>query len=176
MSDAAESPTNPQYFRKVFGHLPTGVVVVTGRGLDDELVGVTIGSFASISLDPPLAGFFIGRASRSWSLMAARGKFCANVLAASQTELCWRFAKDATAGTDGSDGSRFDGLEVGVTANGSPVLPDVGATIDCDVHVVHSFGDHDLVVGSVTALRTLQTGVPAMVFVQGKTGDARIIL
>ena len=176
MSDAAESPTNPQYFRKVFGHLPTGVVVVTGRSLDDELVGVTIGSFASISLDPPLAGFFIGRASRSWSLMAARGKFSANVLAASQTELCWRFAKDATAGTDGSDGSRFDGLEVGVSANGSPVLPDVVATIDCDVHAVHSFGDHDLVVGSVTALRTLQTGVPAMVFVQGKTGDARIIL
>ena len=176
MSDAAESPTNPQYFRKVFGQLPTGVVVVTGRSLDDELVGVTIGSFASISLDPPLAGFFIGRASRSWSLMAARGKFCANVLAASQTELCWRFAKDATAGTDGSDGSRFDGLEVGVSANGSPVLPDVVATIDCDVHAVHSFGDHDLVVGSVTALRTLQTGVPAMVFVQGKTGDARIIL
>ncbi len=176
MSDAAESPTNPQYFRKVFGHLPTGVVVVTGRSLDDELVGVTIGSFASISLDPPLAGFFIGRASRSWSLMAARGKFSANVLAASQTELCWRFAKDATAGTDGSDGSRFDGLEVGVSANGSPVLPGVVATIDCDVHTVHSFGDHDLVVGSVTALRTLQTDVPAMVFVQGKTGDAHIIL
>jgi len=179
VSDAADSPTNPRYFRKVFGHLPTGVVVVTGRSLDDELVGVTIGSFASISLDPPLAGFFIGRASRSWSLMAARGKFCANVLAASQTELCWRFAKDATAGTDGSDGSvgsRFDGLEVGVSANGSPVLPDVVATIDCDVHAVHSFGDHDLVVGSVTALRTLQTDVPAMVFVQGKTGDARIIL
>jgi len=174
VSDAAESPTNPQYFRRVFGHLPTGVVVVTGRSLDNELVGVTIGSFASISLDPPLAGFFIGRASRSWSLMAARGKFCANVLAASQTELCWRFAKDATAGTDGSDGSRFDGLEVGVSANGSPVLPGVVATIDCDVLAVHSFGDHDLVVGSVSALRTLQASAPAMVFVQGKTGDARI--
>ena len=172
MSDAAESPTNPQHFRQVFGHLPTGVVVVTGRGLDDELVGVTIGSFVSISLDPPLAGFFIGRASRSWSLIAARGKFCANVLAASQTELCWRFAKDAP---DAINGSRFDGLTVGVSGNGSPVLPDVVATIDCDVHAVHSFGDHDLVVGSVSALRTLQTGVPAMVFVQGKTGDARII-
>lgn len=173
MSDAADSPTNPQYFRKVFGHLPTGVVVVTGRSLDNELVGVTIGSFASISLDPPLAGFFIGRASRSWSLMAARGKFCANVLAASQTELCWRFAKDTP---DATVGSRFDGLTVGVSGNGSPVLPDVVATIDCDVHAVHSFGDHDLVVGSVSALRTLQTDVPAMVFVQGKTGDARIIL
>ena len=173
MTDAAKLPTNPQYFRKVFGHMPTGVVVVTGRSLDDELVGVTIGSFASISLDPPLAGFFIGRASRSWSLIAARGKFCANVLAASQTELCWRFAKDVSGG---SAGSRFDGLEVGVSANGSPLLPGVVANIDCDVHAVHSFGDHDLVVGSVSALRTLQTDVPAMVFVQGKTGDARIIL
>ncbi|MCQ6458563.1 flavin reductase family protein, partial [Vibrio parahaemolyticus] len=84
----------------------TGVVVITSTSESNEPLGITIGSFASISLEPPLAGFFIGRSSRTWPLIAARGTFTANVLSAAQTELCWRFAKDAT------DGSRFTGLQL----------------------------------------------------------------
>jgi flavin reductase (DIM6/NTAB) family NADH-FMN oxidoreductase RutF len=144
------------------------VVIVTGKGQSDEPLGITIGSFASISLDPPLAGFFIGRTSRTWPLIAARGTFTANVLSATQAELCWRFAKDAT------DGSRFTGLQVETSANGSPVLPDVVATIDCNVHTTHVVGDHDLVVGAVTDVQARNTSHPSMVFYKGKTGDARI--
>jgi flavin reductase (DIM6/NTAB) family NADH-FMN oxidoreductase RutF len=155
-------------FRRVFGYLPTGVVVVTGLGANAEPHGITIGSFASISLQPPLAGFFIGRSSRTWPLIAASGKFCANVLAASQGDLCWRFAKEST------EGSRFSDIEVGVSANGSPVLPRVLATIDCNVHETFAVGDHDLVVGNVTELRVLDASQPAMVFFKGKTGNAHI--
>lgn len=155
-------------FRNVFGHLPTGVVVVTGHGPSGEPLGITIGSFASISLDPPLAGFFIGNKSRSWPLIAAGGTFCANVLSASQSDLCWRFAKDHP------EGSRFADLHTTTSSNGSPVLPDVIATVDCTISEVRSIGDHDLVVGSVTDLRTINAGQPAMVFFKGKTGDAHI--
>ena len=155
-------------FRNVFGHLPTGVVVVTGHGPSGEPLGITIGSFASISLDPPLAGFFIGTKSRSWPLIAAGGVFCANVLAASQSDLCWRFAKDHP------EGSRFADLHTTTSRNGSPVLPGVVATIDCSINEVHSVGDHDLVVGAVTDLRTIDAAQPAMVFFKGKTGDAHV--
>lgn len=168
MSNAATPPVDSKLFRSIFSHLPTGVVIVTGKGQSDEPLGITIGSFASISLDPPLAGFFIGRASRTWPLIAARGTFTANVLSATQAELCWRFAKDAT------DGSRFTGLQVETSANGSPVLPDVVATIDCTVHTSHVVGDHDLVVGAVTDVQARNTSHPSMVFYMGKTGDARI--
>lgn len=168
MSDAANTPADTEYFRRVFSQLPTGVVVVTGVGVNGEPSGITIGSFASISLDPPLAGFYIGRSSRTWPLIAASKKFCANVLAATQTDLCWRFAKDAV------DGSRFDGLQLTTSANGSPVLPHVVATIDCTVRDVHQIGDHDLVVGVVTDLQLRNTDSPSMVFFNGKTGDAHI--
>jgi len=155
-------------YRKVLGHLPTGVVVVTGVAANGEAHGITIGSFTSISLTPPLAGFFIGRNSRTWPLIAAGGKFCANVLAASQGELCWRFAKDH------AEGSRFADLTTSLSTNGSPVLPGVVATIDCTVHSVHTVGDHDLVVGAVSDVRLLDPKQPAMVFFKGKTGDAHI--
>ena len=166
MSDAGR--TESANYRSVFGHLPTGVVVVTGRGPGGEPLGITIGSFTSISLTPPLAGFFIGRKSRSWPLIAAGGTFCANVLSASQDDLCWRFAKDV------AEGSRFADLKTSSSANGSPVLPGVIATVDCTIDAVQQVGDHDLIVGRVTDLHVLNASQPAMVFFKGKTGDAHI--
>lgn len=168
MTNAADSQfADKAEYRRVFGHLPTGVVVITGVGAAGEPLGITIGSFSSISLDPPLAGFFIGRQSRTWPLIAAGAKFCANVLASSQAEWCWRFAKDSV------DGARFDGITAARSANGSPVLPGVVATIDCSLRETHTLGDHDLVVGAVTDVRVLSDGA-AMVFFKGKTGDAHI--
>lgn len=163
-----QRPTTPSVDqRKVLGHLPTGVVVVTGLGANGEPLGITIGSFTSISLDPPLAGFFIGRSSRTWPLIAASGKFCANVLSAAQSDICWRFAKDH------ADGSRFADIAYGAAASGCPVIPGVVATIDCVVHETHAVGDHDLVVGSIIDLQVLDTEAAAMVFFKGKTGEAR---
>jgi flavin reductase (DIM6/NTAB) family NADH-FMN oxidoreductase RutF len=168
VTDGPASNPDKNEFRKVFGHLPTGVVVVTGRAVSGEPHGITIGSFVSISLEPQLAGFFIGRSSRTWPLIASSGKFCANVLAATQSDLCWRFAKDSV------EGSRFGDLRIEDSANGSPVLPGVLATVDCKVHEVRQVGDHDLVVGAVTDLRVIDGNRPAMVFFKGKTGDAHI--
>jgi len=155
-------------YRKALGHLPTGVVVITGHGPNGEPHGITIGSFTSISLTPPLAGFFIDRNSRTWPLIAAGGSFCANVLGATQGELCWRFAKDH------AEGSRFAGLTTSASSNGSPVLPGVVATIDCTLHAVHTVGDHDLIVGVVSDMRVLDATQSAMVFFRGKTGDAHV--
>ena len=76
-------------FRSVLGNLPTGVVIVSGVDVSGEPQGVTIGSFVSISLDPPLVGFFQGLNSKTWPAIAASGSFCANVLAQDQSELCW---------------------------------------------------------------------------------------
>ncbi|MGA1658501.1 MAG: flavin reductase family protein [Ilumatobacteraceae bacterium] len=168
MSTAGAPPFDSKEFRSLFGHLPTGVVIITGMSTANQPLGITIGSFASISLDPPLAGFFVGRSSRTWPLIAERGSFTANILGSAQSDLCWKFAKD------NNEESRFSGLDFGVSTNGSPVLPDVVATIDCTVDSTHSMGDHDLVVGMVTDFRVRNTTQPSMVFYRGKTGDARI--
>ncbi|MBM3718714.1 MAG: flavin reductase family protein [Actinobacteria bacterium] len=145
-------------FRSVLGHVPTSVVVVTGLDASGAPHGVTIGSFASVSLDPPLVGFFPGVTSRSWAAIADSGRFAVNVLGSGQDEICWRFAKE------GED--RFAGLEWRASALGSPLLAGSLAWIDCTVESVGPAGDHHFVVGRVESLE----GSPgdAMVFFRGK--------
>ena len=155
--------------RQVLGHLPTGVVIVTGLDAQAQPVGVTIGSFVSVSLDPPYVGFFIGK-SRSWPDISRGTLFCANVLSDAQSELCWRFAKDPVDGA----ANRFDGLEWQKSSNGLPILPDVLASIECTVESVTPAGDHQFVLGRVTSMDTTDVTNGAMVFYKGKVGGVKI--
>ena len=156
-------------YRQVLGHLPTGVVILTGLDTQAQPVGVTIGSFVSVSLDPPFVGFFIGK-SRSWPDISKGTLFCANVLSDAQTELCWRFAKDPIDGAT----NRFDGLEWQKSSNGSPILSGILASIDCTVESVTQAGDHQFVLGRVTSLGTTDVTNNAMVFYKGKVGGVAI--
>lgn len=152
------------HFRHVLGHVPTSVVVVTGCSAAGIPAGVTIGSFSSVSLEPPLVGFFQGVTSRSWPLIEQCGSFCVNVLAESQQELCWRFAKDPVEG----GASRFDDFEYTLSPSGAPVLPGVIAWIDCTIESVTPAGDHWFVLGRVSDLHTTESTESAMVFFKGK--------
>jgi flavin reductase (DIM6/NTAB) family NADH-FMN oxidoreductase RutF len=71
------------------------VVVITAAGSDGVRHGLVIGSFTSISLDPPLVGFFPDKRSSSWAKIAPVGRFCVNVLGSDQLDLCQRFAARA---------------------------------------------------------------------------------
>lgn len=167
MKPVSASPDTEQ-FRKVMGSVPTAVTVVAGLDAEGGARGVTIGSFVSISLDPTLVGFFIGAQSRTWPVIADAGHFCVNVLAKDQEELCWRFA--------GEDGHRFDGLDWSMSPGGSPLLAGAVAWVDCEVHSTVAVGDHDLVVGRVTAMGSAEPERTPMVFHRGRiagVGDAR---
>jgi flavin reductase (DIM6/NTAB) family NADH-FMN oxidoreductase RutF len=158
-------------FRQVLGHVPTGVVVVTGIDSDQHPHGITIGSFVSVSLNPPLVGFFPGNASRSWAQIAQGNGFCVNVLTDEQAELCWRFAKEP----EGGMAARFDGLDWTTSPNGYPVLPGARAVIDCSIESVTPAGDHHFVLGRVTHLAVSESTTDAMVFYQGRvSGVAKI--
>ncbi len=159
---ADNDPTiDPGDFRNVLGHFPTGVTVVTAAG-PDRPIGVAIGSFASISLDPPLVGFFLGTESGSWEPMKASGHFCVNVLCHDQMELCGVMASRSD--------DKFDGVDVELAANsGAPILPDVHAIIDCRIDQVIELGDHNLVVGRVLSLEPRRSE-PPMVFYKGQYG------
>jgi flavin reductase (DIM6/NTAB) family NADH-FMN oxidoreductase RutF len=156
-------------FRQVLGHLPTGVVIVTGIDAQAQPVGVTIGSFVSVSLDPPYVGFFIGK-SRSWPDISKGTLFCANVLSDAQTELCWRFAKDPVDGAV----NRFDGIEWKKSSNGLPILSGILASIECTVESVTPAGDHRFVLGRVTSMNTTDVSNDAMVFYKGKVGGVAL--
>lgn len=160
----SEGAIDPRHFRNVLGHFPTGVTVVTGLDAGGAPHGITIGSFVSVSLDPPLVGFLPGKGSRSWPAIASSGAFCVNILGAGQDELCWRFAKEPAEG----ETSKFAGLDWSAAPTGSPILPGVVGWIDCRVDTVHETGDHLFVVGRVVDLSHGPDVDNAMIFFRGK--------
>ncbi|MET0138210.1 MAG: flavin reductase family protein [Sphingobium sp.] len=157
MENAIDSAT----FRRVLGHYPTGVCVVTAVEPDGCPAAMVVGSFTSVSLDPPLVAFFPDRGSSSWPRIERAGKFCVNVLGSHQQDLCRRFSAKS--------GDKFAGLNYSLSSNGSPVLEDVVAWIDCDLDVVHEAGDHFIVLGYVRELDVVRAHAP-LLFFRGKYG------
>jgi flavin reductase (DIM6/NTAB) family NADH-FMN oxidoreductase RutF len=149
------------HYRAVLGGYPTGVVVVTAETPDGP-VGLAIGSFSSVSLDPPLVGFLPDKASSSWPRIEAAGAFCVNVLADDQLDLCRRFA---TRGVD-----RYAGLTWRAGATGAPVLEGVLAWIDCTVETAVEVGDHWFVIGLVHDLGIARDNAGPLLFFRGGYG------
>jgi 3-hydroxy-9,10-secoandrosta-1,3,5(10)-triene-9,17-dione monooxygenase reductase component len=167
--DVARLPSPPvgnfdaARFRQVLGHFPTGVTIITGAA-DGEIAGLTIGSFASVSLDPPLVGFLPMGSSTSWPTIERSGSFCVNVLAADQGELCWKFARS-------TDEDRFGGVGWHAAPSGSPILDGAIAWIDCSIEHIYEMGDHMFVLGRVHHLDTWDGAEPApLLFFKGKLG------
>ena len=144
MPEQNPSAIDPAEFRRVLGYFPTGVTVVTASPAAGP-VGLAIGSFTSVSLDPPLVAFCPTKDSRAWPGIEEAGSFCVNIMADDQQDLCGVFASKAE--------DKFSGLEWTRTAHtGSPQLPDVLAWMDCTIENVFEGGDHWIVVGRVQAL------------------------
>ncbi len=161
-SPGRERPHDPVHFRRVLGHYPTGVSLVTA--LDDEgaPVGMVVGSFTSVSMDPALVAYFAMVTSRSYAQIRSSGRFCVNVLAADQEPLSRSFA---SRGPD-----KFAGLSWHAAPSGSPILDDAVAWIDCETEVVHSAGDHDIVIGRVIDL-DVAAPRPSLLFFRGGYGS-----
>ena len=160
MTDHHAPPFDHAKFRQVLGHFPTGVSVVTAAS-DLGPVGLAVGTFVSVSLDPPLVAFFPNRTSSSWPNIEATGSFCVNMLAEDQEEVCRRFAEK------GDD--KFAGLGWRPARSGSPLLDGVLAWVDCDIEAVSDAGDHFYVLGRVRELDVSREGRP-LVFFRGGYG------
>ena len=150
---------NSKQFRQVLGNFPTGVVIVSGIDQSGLPQGVTIGSFTSVSLDPPLVGFFPNFNSASWPAIASSGSFCVNVLAEDQGDLCWLFAKETVG--------RYEGVQWTPAPSGSPKIAGALAYIDCTIESSSQVGDHLFVVGRVQHLEKVSDSDKAMVFFRG---------
>jgi flavin reductase (DIM6/NTAB) family NADH-FMN oxidoreductase RutF len=144
-----DAPSNdividPAHYRRVLGHFPTGVTVIATHH-EGHAVGLAVGSFFSVSLDPPLVGFCVGHQSTSLPTIEAAGHFVVNVLSDQQADICSVFAgkgEDKFAGVDWNPGP----------GHGSPRIAGSLAHIDCSLEAVHEAGDHKIVIGRVHAL------------------------
>lgn len=161
-SEHMDIEIDPKEFRTVLGHFPTGVTVVAGAD-DAGAHGLAIGSFFSISLDPPLVGFCVGESSQSWAKVAATGSFAVNVLSEHQVELSNVFAgkaEDKFAEISWQPGP----------ATGSPWIDDAVAHIDCELETEYPGGDHKIVVGRVRTMQVHRSEHGPLLFFKGSYG------
>lgn len=157
------SPRDNAHFRQVLGHFASGVAVITTCD-EQGPAGLTCQSFTAVSLDPPLVSFAPSRRSRSWPRIRRAGRFCANVLAADQEQVCRAFA---TSGRD-----KFTGVPWQLSAGGSPVIEGALSWVDCTIEAVYDGGDHLIVLGLVHDLDVAREG-PPLVFFRGSYGSYR---
>jgi flavin reductase (DIM6/NTAB) family NADH-FMN oxidoreductase RutF len=155
---ADRPPIDPDSFRHVLGHLPTGVTVVTANGSDGPLA-MSANSVTSVSLHPPMILFCPAKSSTTW--IRDSGRFCVNIFAAHHEEASRRFS---SRGVD-----RFAGVAWHARGSG-PALDDAVAWIECTIDAVHEAGDHLIVVGLVDELSTRDDANEPLVFFRGRYG------
>lgn len=126
-------------------HWPTGVTILASF-YDADRHGMTVNSFSSVALDPPLVLASIEQGVRTRALIEQSGVFTLSFLRAGQEWISNRFA-----GRETEHGDRFEDLETFTAATGAPILADNIGWLDCNVVAAHAAGDHTIYIGEVAA-------------------------
>lgn len=136
-------------FRRALGCFATGVAVVTALDRNGAKTGITVNSFNSVSLDPPLVLWSVADESLNYDVFVRADHFAVHVLAADQRETCERFA---AKGVD-----RFEGMNCNEGVGGVPLLPDYSAIFECETEYRYKGGDHMIIVGRVLRFEDRKT-------------------
>lgn len=154
----AHSPPDSLMLRRAFGCFPTGVTIITTHTGNGDPVGLTVNSWTSLSLDPPLVLWALGRHSASLPVFETCDHFAVNILAEDQAWLSRRFA------TRGDD--RFAGVAMRAGRDGVPLIEGCSAHIECRMHSRLPGGDHLVLIGEVDRVDVLAR--PPLVYVKGR--------
>ena len=147
-------------FRDVLSCWSTGVTVVTSRE-GDEIHGMTVNSFSSLTGEPPLVLFCGDQSAHTHELVTKSGVFAVNILSEDQEEISNVFAgRNQEAEPD-----RFDGLSYREALTGAPIIDESLAYLDCRVIASHPQGTHTIFVGAVLVAKVLRpSGQPLLYF------------
>ncbi|MCC6828200.1 MAG: flavin reductase family protein [Novosphingobium sp.] len=157
----SEATIDPAVFRQVLGSYPTGVCAITALDAEGRPAGMVVGTFTSVSLDPPLVGFLPDKRSSSWPQIEAAGRFCVNVLGSDQQDVCRQIA------AKGAD--KFASIDYAISEHNLPVIAGALARIECTIHSVSEAGDPWFVLGNVLGMETARDEDP-MLFHRGRYG------
>ncbi len=148
-------------FRQALGAFPTGVAVVTAAHQGGAPMGITVNSFTSVSLDPPLVLWCLDRGSDRFPIFTAASYHTISVLGTAHETISSRLAKQGA--------HSLEGVDLLPTELGPPALADALAIFECERYAVHAAGDHAILVGRVLRFARREAGAP-LVFFQGKYG------
>ena len=150
-------------FRAVLGHYPTGVALVTAISPEGRPIGMIVGSFTSVSMDPPLVAYLPTTGSHAFSLLRTADTFCINVLSAHQEAVCRKFAS--------RDEDKWSNVNWSTSPGGAPILDDVLAWIECSTESITEAGDHYLVMGRVQCLDIHRPASPCSKSLRARSGS-----
>jgi flavin reductase (DIM6/NTAB) family NADH-FMN oxidoreductase RutF len=146
-----------EQFRDALRHFPSGVTIVTIKS-GEQIHGLTVSAFASVSPEPPLIIIIIDHRHRAYPLLEREGAaFAVNILRESQIHLSDRFAWV-------EDQDRFLEGSWTTAVTGAPVLKDALAWLDCTILSRHTAGTHTIYVGKVEASDVPQPEEPPLVY------------
>lgn len=155
---AAPDFTSAQ-FRQALGQFATGVTIVTARSASGELAGLTVSSFNSVSLQPPLVLWSLNKVSGAMAALSEAAHYAIHVLAADQQALAERFA--------GPREQRWAGQPWQAAECGAPLLPGCVAVFECFNRSRYDEGDHVIFVGEVERCRS-QAGTRPLLYHGGR--------
>ena len=158
MSVETGAAFDPRAFRQALGQFPTGVCIVTCR-VNGEQLGMTMSSFNSQSLDPPLVLFSIDRHAASLPLWEKSESYAINVLSESQKDMSNRFARPLS--------NKWEGTSFAHGRLDTPVLYGIAAVFECVRWARYDGGDHALFIAEVKCFRTSIDRNP-LVFSKGR--------
>ncbi|MFS0864786.1 flavin reductase family protein [Fredinandcohnia sp. 179-A 10B2 NHS] len=136
-----DNNTNVTKFKEVMGNYPTGVTVVTTTDENGVPLGLTVNSFASVSLDPLLILWSIDKRVSSYEPFIKSDKFAVHVLAGDQGDICALFA---SKGTD-----RFGNCEWTLSDHNLPIVSGAAGVLQCKTFKTIDAGDHTILIGEV---------------------------
>lgn len=148
-------PVDSQQFKAAMSQWGSGVSIITTWGAAGEPIGFTASSFCSLSLQPPMVLFCLGRDSTNFDAFLQADAFAVNILAAVQKGLSQRFA--------GKGCDKFEGVDHHPGAGGAPLLPGSLACLECRVREKRAVGDHVIFMGEVEHI-SLSDGAPLLYF------------
>jgi flavin reductase (DIM6/NTAB) family NADH-FMN oxidoreductase RutF len=133
-----------QLFKEIMGSYPTGVTVVTALDSLGNCVGITVNSFASVSLEPTLILWSIDRKASTYKVFTECAHFAVHVLAGDQKTACWGFS--------GKESDPFSKVNWKISEHNLPVISDVFGLMECKSVQRIEAGDHTILVGEVINL------------------------
>lgn len=139
-------PVDTHTFRAVMARFATGVTIVTTR-LGEEIHGLTVNAFCSVSLEPMLVLICIDKHATAHALLEKSGAFAVNLLAADQQDIAKRFAINKLPALE-----RFKGIAHHRQVTGAPVFDHSLGFLDCKIVATYPGGDHTIFLGEVLAL------------------------
>ena len=149
-------------FRNALGRFPTGIAVMTAASSEASHIGITVNSFTSVSLDPPLVLWCIDRRSRRYPAFAGAPGFTVSILASGHQDVSSRLA--------GAGEHNLDGIALIATELGPPALADALAVFECALESVQDAGDHAILIGRVLRFARHDGAGAPLVYHQGKYG------